>query len=261
MGLISKLTAALRKKLHEREIAESLLHFERHTGSSPARNQTFSDAGSFRSQVDRLFAIGNLSETSELKRLAEGVVAVTLTNRYYRAADYLSDIADDLERHTFLTGEPLGEPPLTEPGEGYPRELKLKAVREAWLVPLKVASMERALITFERNVGRELPYRTFEQFERSVARLFALIGESEIRFVEGYLERFFESWPRLEEAQRRSPARVVAEAVEGLQGRLLPEGIAGLRTRRADQPLRLSTVVHAERQDLLIACLSILELS
>jgi hypothetical protein len=157
MSLISKLTAALRKKLHEREIVESLLHFERHTGSSPERDQTFSDAGSFRSQVKRLFAIGNLSETSELKRPAEGVVAVTLTNRYYRSPDYLSDIADDLERHTFLTEEPLGEPPLTKLGEGYARELKLKAVREAWLVPLKVASMEHALITFERNVGRELP--------------------------------------------------------------------------------------------------------
>jgi hypothetical protein len=92
-----------------------------------------------------------------------------------------------------------------------------------------------------------------------VARLFSLIGKSEIRFVEGHLDRFFESWSHLEAAQRRSPASVIAEAVEGLQGRLLLDGITELRTRRADQPLRLSTVVHAERQDLLIACLSVLE--
>jgi len=90
MSFLDNINAAVRRKIHQREIDESLRHFEHHTGHEAETKQTFADMGTFRSQVDRLFSLGNAAETAEAKKIAESTIGSTLTNRYYRAADYLS---------------------------------------------------------------------------------------------------------------------------------------------------------------------------
>ena len=148
----------MRRKIHQRELEAAIRRYELHHDQNAHTKQSFADTGTFRSQLDRLFTVGNAAETAELTRTAEAVIASTLTNRYYRPADYLSDILDDLERHTYLTGELEGEAPIASLAERYQRELKLKAVLEAWLVPFKVVVIESSLVTHSRIVGRLLPY-------------------------------------------------------------------------------------------------------
>jgi hypothetical protein len=181
-----------------------------------------------------------------------------MTNRYYRAADYLSDIADDLERHTFLTGDLGGEPPLASLAEGFERELKLKAVMQAWLVPLKVGAVESTLAHYARTVGRALPYAALERFERNVSRLFALTEQSERKLVEEHVGQFVTAWSEREIMRARfsDPADAIAGVVACLCGEPIPDGIDFVRTRRADAPLRLSTVVPEDRQHYLRASLA-----
>lgn len=258
MGLFSKIGAAVRRKIHENEIAASLAHFERVWSESSEAKQTYADTGSFRSHVDRLFALGNAAETEQLKRIAESAVSNTVTNRYYRAADYLSDILDELERHSYLTGEPNGEPPLGSLEEGFERELKLKAVSEAWLVPLKVGAIETAVSNHSKVVGRLLPYTALQRFERNVARLFALIERSERKLVEDHVRRFLDNWRHQETVRARfpEPADGVTETLVCLCGDSLPSGVEHVRTRRPDAPLRLATAAPEDRGTYLLASLA-----
>jgi len=255
MSFFEKIGAALRRKIHQREIEQSLAHYERLSGHAAEAKQSFADTGTFRSQVDRLFALGNAAETAELKRIAEASVQNTLTNRYYRAADYLSDMNDDLGRHTYLTGELAGEPPLTSLGEGFRRELKLKAIMEAWLVPLKVGSVESSVTAYGKIIGRLLPYTALQRFERNAARLFALADPSERKLVEEHFCDFLETWRHDGALRERfaEPADALAEALADLCGDTIPDGISYLRTRRRGAPLRLATVVPEDRQHYLRA--------
>lgn len=255
MSLFGKLGAAVRRKIHQREIEQSLAHFQRVSGEDAETKQSYADTGSFRSQVDRLFTLGNATETAEMKHIAEAAVLNTVTNRYYRAADYLSDILDELERHSYLTGEPAGEAPLAALDEGYERELKLKAVTEAWLVPLKVGAIENAVNAYSKIVGRLLPYTALQRFERQVARLFALIETSERKLVEEYVRDFLDTWRHNEHARARfaEPADAIAEALVCLCGDSVPHGVDYVRTRRPDAPLRLSTAAPEDRQHYLHA--------
>lgn len=255
MSFFEKIGAALRRKIHQREIEQSLAHYHRLSGHTPEAKQSFADTGTFRSQVDRLFALGNAAETAELKRIAEASVQNTLTNRYYRAADYLSDINDDLDRHTYLTGELAGELPLNALEEGFQRELKLKAIMEAWLVPLKVGSVESSVTAYSKIVGRLLPYTSLQRFERHVARLFALADPSERKLVEENLRDFLETWRHHGAVRERfgEPADALAETLAHLCGETVPDGISYIRTRRPGAPLRLATVVPEDRQHYLRA--------
>jgi len=258
MDLFKKLGAVMRRRGHDKDIRDSLAHYERFSGNRAGMKQAFSDAGTFRSQVDRLFALADDSDIQPLKKMAETTVMTTLTNRYYRAADYLSDILDDLERVTFLTGESLGEPALSTDLERHERETKLKAISEAWLVPLKVASIEASLSSYTGVIGRSLPYSALEDFERNVARLFAITEESERTLVEGKVRTFVSAWHEGEALRSRysAPAAALADVVSFLSGESMPEGTEGLRRRRHDQPLRLSTLVPEDRQHYLRASFS-----
>lgn len=258
MGVFSKIGAALRRKIHEREIEQSLTHFESVWGEDSTAKQSYADTGSFRSQVDRLFALGNAAETAELKRIAEAAVRNTVTNRYYRAADYLSDILDDLERHTYLTGELAGEPPLGELAEGFERELKIKAISEAWLVPLKVGAIESSVSAYGKIVGRLLPYTALQRFERNVARLFALTEQSERKLIEDQLQRFLTTWRHHESSRARfpEPADAITETLVCLCGDSIPSGVDHVRLRRPGARMRLATVAPEDRQHYLFASLA-----
>ena len=258
MSLFSKIGAAVRRKIHEREIEQSLAHFEGVSGERAEAKQSFADTGSFRSQVDRLFALGNAAETAEMKRIAEAAVLNTVTNRYYRAADYLSDILDDLERHTYLTGELTGEPPLSSLAEGFERELKIKAIAEAWLVPLKVGSIESSVSAYSKVVGRLLPYSALQRFERNVARLFALTDRSERKLIADHLRHLLETWRHQETARARfpEPADAITETVVCLCGDSIPSGVEHLRLRRPGARMRLATVVPEDRQHYLFASIA-----
>jgi len=258
MSFLDNINAAVRRKIHQREIDESLRHFEHHTGHEAETKQTFADMGTFRSQVDRLFSLGNAAETAEAKKIAESTIGSTLTNRYYRAADYLSDVLDELERHSYLTGEPLGEPPLPSLSERFERELKLKAVTEAWLVPLKVGAIESSVTRHAKIIGRLLPYAALQRYERAVARLFALADESEQTLIRDHLESLLERWRHAEPVRTRfpEPADAVNDAIACLNGESTPDGISYVRARRADAAVRLSTVVPEDRQHYLNASLA-----
>ncbi len=255
MSLFGKIGAAVRRRIHQRDIERSLAHFERVSGLAAGAKQSYSDTGTFRSQVDRLFALGNAAETAELKRIAESSVLSTVMSRYYRAADYLSDILDDLERDTYLTGEPSGEAPLPAMAEGFERELKLKAIMNAWLVPLKVGSVETTVAAHSKIIGRLLPYAALQRFERNVARLFALTAASERKLVEEHVLALLETWHdhNVMRARFAEPADAMVEAVVCLCGDSVPEGVSHLRTRRPDAPLRLATAVPEDRQHYLRA--------
>ncbi len=257
MGLFDKLTTSVRRRFHQREIEASLEHYRRTTGASAEEKQVYSDAGSFRSQVDRLFTLGSAEETGELKHIAEVAASACLSNRYYRPADYLSDIVDALESRTFLTGEPLGKAPLGELSESHERQAKLEAVMEAWLVPLKVAAIESSLAGYSEIVGRSLPYPALQRFERAAARLFSLAGESELRLLEQDLAEILAGWKHSPALRERAPepATIAEDLVSCFEGSVAPDGVSHLRIRTAGQPLRLSTVVPEERHQLLLAAL------
>lgn len=262
MSFLAKIGGALRRKIHENEIEQSLAHFERVAGHAAGAKQSFSDTGTFRGQVDRLFTLGNAAETAEMKRIAHSSVQSTVMTRYYRAADYLSDILDDLERRTYLTGEPDGEAPLDTLAEEFERGLKLKAVTEAWLVPLKVGSIETTVSAHSKIIGRLLPYSALQRFERQVARLFASIGASERKLVEEHVLALLETWRHHELMRKRftQPADAVAETLLCLRGEQTPEGVSHLRTRRHETPLRLATAVPEDRYHYLRASMERWEL-
>jgi hypothetical protein len=109
------------------------LHWSASRGDAD-ETQAFSDSGTFRSQLDRLFALASGQDVDAFEEIARAVVGACLTNRYYRPADYLSDIVDALDSHTALGGEPGGEPPLREL-DGGGRHAKLKLVRRADMPP------------------------------------------------------------------------------------------------------------------------------
>lgn len=257
MSLFKSIGAAVRRRIHERDIREILSHYERSVGERTDIKQSFADAGTFRSNVERLFALGNAAETAELKRLGEAAVSNTITNRFYRAADYLSDVLDELERTTYFTGEPDGEAPLATLEEQFQRELKMQAVYGAWLVPLKVGSIETAIAAHSNVIGRRLPYQAIQNFERAVARLFALAEQSERKLVQDHIGRFLTEWCDSEAIRDRftEPADAIADALSCLTGELTPDGLAFVRTRRHDQPLRLTTLVPEDRQHYLRAAL------
>jgi hypothetical protein len=263
MSLFTKIGAAVRRKIHQRDIDQSLAHYARVSGQDAGTQQSYSDTGTFRSHVDRLFSLGNAAETQQLKHIAESSVQSTVTNRYYRAADYLSDIIDDLDRQTYLTGELAGEASLSSLEERYQRELKLKAIIEAWLVPLKVGSIETSLVAHTKIVGRLLPYTALQRFERNVARLFASVTTSERRFMEEQISQLLADWRHHEILQTRfaEPADAVVETVQFLRGEANPDGVSYLRTRRPDAPLRLATAVPEDRQHYLRASFARWELA
>lgn len=256
MGIFSGLTKTIRLRYHQREIRESLRFYRDRTGWDAGQRQSYAESGSFRSQLDRLFTLGNAAETGELERIAGSVVAICLSNKYYRPADYLSDIIDDLERHTFLSGEPDGELPFPELDENG-RRAKLARVMESWLAPIKVASIENLVEAFAHRVGRSLSYKALGRFEREAARLYALLGESETQFVEERLVEFLENWKVKDNLRQRfaEPAEALKDMSRCLEGKVIPEGTSALRVRSAAQPLRLSTLVPEDRQQLLEASL------
>ncbi len=257
MSFLKAIGGAVRRKIHQRELEAAIRRYELHHDQNAHTKQSFADTGTFRSQLDRLFTVGNAAETAELTRTAEAVIASTLTNRYYRPADYLSDILDDLERHTYLTGELEGEAPIASLAERYQRELKLKAVLEAWLVPFKVVVIESSLVTHSRIVGRLLPYTALQNFERVIARLFAMADESELKLVQEYVASFLKRWRHSNPLKARfpEPAEAVRDALACLNGEKTPDGTSYIRTRRPDAGRRLSTVVPEDRQHYLHATL------
>ena len=219
--------------------------------------QPYADAGSFGSQLDRLFRLGRAAETAELEGIANSSVNLCLTNKFYRPSDFLSDIIEALESRTFLSYEPDGEPPLSGLDD-HQRPAKLKQVMESWIVPLKVASIETLLGSFSAILGRALPYRAFGEFERRTAQVFALLGESETRFVEERVTEFLQEWKQEPALRTRfaEPAAGVRFVLERLVDATHLEASSRLRVRRPDQPLRLSTLVPEDRQHLLSAALA-----
>jgi hypothetical protein len=259
MGLLKNLTTATRRWYHNREIESSLAHYKERTGLDAEKRQVYSESGSFRSQLDRLFSLGSAAETGELRDIASFVVTICLTNKYYRPADYLADIIDALENRTYLGTDPQGEPPLAEIEE-HLRKLKIEHVMKAFLVPLKVASIENLLSAHADNLRRSLPYAALGRFERQVAKLYSLIEESETRLVEEELTRFVSQWKESPELKGRykEPADGLMRLIRYLEGEASLGNQQGLRIRRAGQPLRMSTVVPEDRQYLLKAALEML---
>jgi hypothetical protein len=252
VSLLKNLTTATRRWYHNREIESSLAHYKERTGLDAEKRQVYSESGSFRSQLDRLFSLGNAAETSELRDIASYVVTICLSNKYYRPADYLSDVNDALENRTYLSGEADGEPPLAELEE-HLRKLKIERVMRAFLVPLKVASIENLVSTHAEHLRGALPYAALGRFERQAAKLYSLIEESETRLVEEELTRFVSRWKESStlKDRYREPADALMELTRYLEGKSsLGEG-AGLRVRRPGQPLRMSTLVPEDRQYLL----------
>ena len=254
MKIVQKFAAKARRWYHKREIQRSLRHYRDRTGQDAEVRQPYADAGSFGSQLDRLFRLGRAAETAELEAIANSSVNLCLTNKFYRPSDFLSDVIGALERRTFLSYEPDGEPPLSELDD-HERAAKLKQVMESWVVPLKVASIETLLGSFSAILGRSLPYKAFGEFERHTAQVFALLGQSETRFVEERVIEFLHQWKQDPALRARfvEPAAGVRFVVECLDGDTRLEESSHLRVRRADQPLRLSTLVPEDRQHLLRA--------
>jgi hypothetical protein len=254
--LFEKALAGLRGWVHKREIEAAVEHFAQRTGQDARKKHAFSESGSFQSQLQRLFTLGSAEETGELKTIASTAVNLCISNKYYRPADFLSDIIDDLERRTFLSMEAEGEAPLEEL-DSRGRKLKIEHVMKGWLVPLKVASVESLLIQLARDKGRSLPYVALGRFERQTARVFSLIGESDVRFVEQHFSAFLQSWTTEARLKQRfpEPADGAKDVYQCLTGEIHPEGTDSLRLRGPGKPFRLSTLVPEDRQHLVSAAL------
>ena len=256
MGLLKNMTTAARRWYHQREIESSLRHYHQRTGLDAEKRQTFSESGSFRSQLDRLFSLGNAAETGELQDIASQVVTICLSNKYYQPADYLSDLIDALDSRTILSGEPEGEPPLKELEE-HRRKWKLSLVMEAWLVPIKVASIENLVAVHAETLRRILPYAALGRFERQAAKIYALLEQSEALFVEEKITEFLRRWKNEPELRDRfkEPGDGLEDVLGCLVGDVQSPGTETLRIRSSGQPFRLSTVVPEDRQHLLAAAL------
>lgn len=254
--MFEKALAGLRGWVHKREIEAAVVHYAQRTGQDARQRHAFSESGSFQSQLQRLFTLGSAEETGELKTIASTAVNLCISNKYYRPADFLSDIIDDLERRTYLSMEAEGEAPLEEL-DSHARKLKIEHVMRSWLVPLKVASVETLLLHLARDKHRSLPYAALGRFERMAARLFSLIGESDVRFVEQHLSAFIDSWKSTAHLQKRfgEPADGLRDVLRCLEGEVRPDGTDSLRLRSAGKPFRLSTIVPEDRQHLISAAL------
>jgi len=256
MRIVDQLQGKLRRWYHQHQIEASLQQYRRRTGRDAESRARYAEAGSFRSQVDRLFDLGSPGETAELQQIATGVVSGCFSNRYYRPADCLADIVGALEGHTVFGSESEGEPPL-ETLDEQRRKAKLAVVIDACLVPLKVAAIEGLVAGHAEIVGRSLPYAALGRFERQVARVFALVDQSEVKLVGERLRQFLLDWKGTEELRSRfrEPADGLRDVVALLEGEKAPADIESFRVRLAGQPLRLSTVVPEGRQHLLDAAL------
>ena len=254
--MFEKALVGLRGWYHKREIESAIRHYAQQTGRDAERRHAYSESGSFQSQLQRLFTIGTAEETGELRTIASSAVNISLSNKFYRPADFLSDIIDELERRTYLSTEPGGEAPLEEL-EPHDRKMKIEQVMRNWLVPLKVASVESLLQRLAQDKDRSLPYAALGRFERMTARVFSLVEEAEVRFVEEHLSDFVQSWktePR-QKQRFREPANGLEDVFQCWIGEISPEGIDGLRLRGPDKPFRLTTVVPEDRQHLIKATL------
>jgi hypothetical protein len=259
MGFFDQLIGAFRRFFHAREIRTAVTHYVERTGRDAEAKQAYADAGTFRSQLDRLFVLGNATETGELKRIAASVVSTCVMNKYYRPADFLSDVVDALSGRTFLSAERDGEGPLSELDD-HERSLKLRRVMEAWLVPVKIASLEMLLQRFVELIGRTLPYAALARFERQTARLFSMLDESEVLFVQQEIEAFLQGWVAHEALRSRfaEPGIALRGLVDAAEGRVALAQRTTLRIRRPGLPLRLSTVLPEERQRFLETALECL---
>jgi ribosomal protein S27AE len=232
-----------------------LQHFEQWTESDADEKQIHADAGTFRSQVRRLFALAESRELPQFETIARSVVSTCLTNRYYRPADYLADIVVALQSHTFLVPSEHGEAPLGDlpPAE---RRDKIDHVCRAWLAPAKIASLESMVAAHARHVGRALPYAALNRFERAAARLVALVEESEVLAVEQRITEFVAAWKDQATVKARfgEPAAGVLAVVACLEGELKGSEGEGLRSRMR-WPLCLANAVPEDRQFLLEAAL------
>lgn len=250
MGLFRSIHLRLRKHIHRREISRAVKNYARRTGKHSERVERFSDSGTFRQQLDRLFELGNATETEVLLEIAESVVGASVSNRFYKPADYLSDILADLERHTFLGFDDMGETPLASCEDQVRRDTKLRHTTEAWLSLIKVAAIEAVIAQYAEHHGRGAPYQDLQEFERTVARVFSILDTSEVFYVQQILTKALTS-----ENFRGAPVAMLLTLMSALTGEHIPEGCGALRTRRYGQGFRLSTLVPEDRQYLLRAAL------
>ncbi|MFC2173663.1 hypothetical protein ACFLU6_13695 [Acidobacteriota bacterium] len=252
MGFAEKVTRPLRLWYHKKEIQRSLAEFRNVTGRSGEKLQDYSDSGTFRSQVERLFSVGNAQETGELQRIATSAVYCCLSSRYYKPADFLSDILQAMENRTYLSLEPDGEPPLSECDEVM-RRIKLDLIIKFYLVPVKVAAMETILRYYVKVIGRKLPYQSFSRFERRLARLFGVLGESETTFMENEVMGLINRWWSDPAIRHRfhEPAAAFEPIMKVLLGQESIDIASTLRLRKPGVPLRIGTLVPEDRQHLL----------
>lgn len=231
-------------------------HYEGSVGADADAVQRNADAGTFRSQVERLFGLASRTETAAFEAIARSVVSTCLTNRYYRPADYLSDVVDALERRTFLGPGEAGEPPLRGLDPERRRD-KIDRVCGAWLVADKVAALESVVATHARVVGTALPYAALARFEREAAQLFSLLELAEVKGMERELATFLEAWRDQAGPKRRfpEPARGLQAVRHALEGRLEKGEGEGLRSRMG-WPLRLCNAVAEDRQHVIALALA-----
>ncbi len=257
--MVTRLRGRVARWFHRREIEETLRLYHERTGADADRRSAFADAGSFRSQVERLFGISLPTDPGEIREIAPRAVSLCFANRYYKPADCLADVVDALETWTFLSHEPEGEPGI-DSLEGPARVAKLTVVVDSWLVPAKVAAIESLLGRYATVIGRSLPYSALARFERQAARLLALLEQPELLWVGERLAALVESWPGDAELKQRfrEPADALRQAVDCLEGLNPPSDPGGLRVRVSGQPLRLSTVVPEQRTELIRIALSAL---
>ena len=250
MGFFRAIQLSVRKHVHRREIGRALKNYSHKTGKNPNRAERYSDSGSFRDQLNRLFELGNATETEALVEIAESVVGASVMNRFYKPADFLADILADLERHTFLGFDDMGEAPLEGCKDQVERDTKLRHTMEAWLSPVKVAAIEAVLGDYARHQGRDASYQDLQEFERTLARVFSFLDTSEVFYVQKILCEALAS-----DNFSGAPVAMLLELISALNGDHIPDGCGTLRTRRHGQGFRLSTLVPQDRQSLLRAAL------
>jgi hypothetical protein len=260
MGFVDRMSSSVRLWYHKREIETALRHYQKQTGREGGKKEAFSESGSFQSQLHRLFSVGSADETGQLRDIAASAVNLCITNKYYKPADFLSDVIDALESWTYLSTEPDGEPPLSELVD-QPRRAKLEQVERSWLIPMKVAAVETLLERLAGRKDRSLGYQALGRFEREAARLFSLVEEAEVTLVEQAVQDFLDRWRTDARLKERFPEPAVGlqDTLVCFNGEMRPEGTDDLRVRRYGQPFRLSTLVPEDRQHLIKAALERLQ--
>jgi DNA-directed RNA polymerase subunit RPC12/RpoP len=230
-------------------------HYQEWTSFDADKKVLHSDAGTFRSQVKRLFGLAYAKELPAFEQIARDVVSTCLTNRYYGPADYLSDVVDALESTTHYTPSAKGTPSLRDVEQADRRD-KVAEVCRAWLDARKVASIETVVATHARLFGRDLPYAALGRFERVAARLLAMVEDAEVTAVEQRLAEFLVAWKDQKNVRARfaEPSAGVASALACLEGELQGDEGTGLRSR-GRYPLRLNNAVPEDRQFLIEAAI------